>query len=67
MGRIVTYQDFVDFGDSDEQRITAIKQLIFQHKSSDFCEIARDADLYDAQKNKTIMQAAPLLYALNGM
>ena len=60
MGRIVTYQDFVDFGDSDEQRIATIKQLIFQHKASDFCKTARDADLYDAQKNKTIMEAAPL-------
>lgn len=67
MGRIVTYQDFVDFGDSDEQRIAAIKQLIYQHKSSEFCKTAQIADLYDAQKNKTIMEAAPILYALNGM
>ena len=67
MGRIVTYQDFVDFGDSNEQRIAAIKQLIFQHKESDFCETARTADKYDAQKNKTIMEAAPILYAMNGM
>lgn len=61
-----TYQDFLEVGESERERMAFVKACITEHKSSPIFKIARDADLYDRQKNVTITQYQKLLYTVSG-
>lgn len=52
---------------SDEGKIAAVKKLIEQHRTCEICETARVADLYDAQRNKTIDDFTRRVYSANGV
>lgn len=67
MGNMLTYQDYEGMSGSDEGKIAAVKKLIEQHRTCEICETARVADLYDAQRNKTIEDFVRKVYNANGM
>lgn len=60
---MLTYQDYQDF---DGTQTDFIKKAINEYKSSEFYKIACIADMYDKQKNLTIMEFVQKLFSLNG-
>lgn len=57
-----TYQDFEKETDVSK----AVGMTITAHKNSDDYKTARDADLYDRQKNKTIYEYVHMIFSLTG-
>lgn len=57
-----TYQDFL----AATNKIEFIKQAINEYKASDEYKIALDADEYEAQRNKTIVEWVKYLYKMTG-
>lgn len=57
-----TYQDFID----EQNVLKAVGMAITAHKSSDDYKTAKDADLYDRQKNKTIYEYIHKIFSLTG-
>lgn len=57
-----TYQDFEQ--ETDVKK--AVGMVITAHKNSDDYKIAKDADLYDHQKNKTINEYVRMIFSLTG-
>ena len=57
-----TFQDFEQATDVVE----FIKQAINEYKASDEYKIALDADEYEAQRNRTIMEWVKYLYNMTG-
>lgn len=57
-----TYQDFEQ--ETDVKK--AVGMIITAHKNSDDYKIAKDADLYDHQKNKTINEYVRMIFSLTG-
>ena len=61
-----TYQDLLEVGEFEEQRINFVQQCINEFKVSD---IYRDADIayqYAKKKNVTINEYQKLLYTVSG-
>lgn len=69
---MVTYQDFLkavtneDGSVSIDKLASFVQYAIGMHKSSDDYEIAKTADLYDRQKNKTINEYVRTIFTLAG-
>lgn len=57
-----TYQDFIAEGDVKK----AVSTAISSHTSSEDYKIAKDADLYDRQRNKTIYEYVHKIFSLTG-
>ena len=47
---LLTFQDF----EKSDDKMAFMVRAITEHELSPLCRTARDADLYDRQKNKTI-------------
>lgn len=63
---IKTYQDLLEVGQDEKNRMEFILAAINQHKASEMYRIAYDAELYDKQLNVTIMTYQKLLYTMSG-
>lgn len=63
---IKTYQDLLDVGQNEKERMNFVLSAIQEHKQSEEYLIARDAELYANGKNATIMNYQKLLYTLSG-
>lgn len=57
-----TYQDFI----AETDVAKAVGMAITAHKGSDDYKTAKDADLYDHQKNKTINEYIHMIFSLTG-
>ena len=64
--RMLTYQDFMQAGDDDAARAAMLRAAIEQHVGSHDYRIAKDADLYDRQMNKTINEYVQTIFNLTG-
>lgn len=61
---MLTYQDFLKVG--EDGKAAFVDMAIGVHKSSEMYEIAKTADLYDRQKNKTINEYVKTMFTLAG-
>lgn len=64
--RMLTYQDLVDVGESDEARAAFSLAAINQHTQSYMYQVAKTADLYDKQLNATINEYVQTIFNLSG-
>lgn len=65
MATIPTYDDFLKV-ESDEEKAEFVMSCVTAHKNSEEYKTAVVADLYDHQKNKTVMEYARTLYNVDG-
>lgn len=63
---MLTYQDLVAVGESDQERMDFVLKVINQHRQSYAYKIAEDADLYYRHLNPTIMRAQKFIYDVMG-
>ena len=63
---IRTYNDLVEVGENERDRMQFVLSAINEHKQSEQYSVARDAELYASGKNATIMNYQKLLYTLTG-
>ena len=63
---IYTYNDLLDIGENEKQRMEFVLSAIREHKGSEAYRIAKDAELYASGRNATIMNYQKLLYTLTG-
>ena len=63
---IKTYQDLLEVGDIEKDRMNFVLSAIREHQSSEQYKIAKDAEQYASGKNATIMNYQKLLYTLSG-
>ena len=63
---IKTYQDLLEIGEVEKDRMDFVLDAIRQHKQSEAYRIAKDAELYASGRNATIMNYQKLLYTLTG-
>lgn len=63
-GRLLTYQDLVAAG--EDNRAAFALEAIKRHKASPDYRIARDADMYDRQRNVTINAYVQRIFDLTG-
>lgn len=61
-----TYQDLLEVGENEVDRMRFVNEVIAQHKSSDLYKTAQIADEYDRKQNRTIVQYQKLLYDATG-
>lgn len=61
-----TYQDLVEIGENEQERMAFLQQAINKHKSGEVYQVAADADLYYRHMNPTIMRAQKFVYNLLG-
>ena len=61
-----TYQDLLEVGEREENRMEFVRSAISEHKSSDLYKTAKIADEYDRKQNRTIVQYQKLLYDATG-
>lgn len=61
-----TYQDLLEVGENEKQRMDFVLIAINEHKASPAYKIAEDATLYASGKNATIMSYQKLLYTITG-
>lgn len=61
-----TYQDFIEIGENEAERMEFVRELIGEHKNSDLYKTAQIADEYDRKQNRTILQYQKLLYDATG-
>lgn len=61
-----TFQDLLDVGKNEIDRMRFVNGVIGQHKSSDLYRTAQIADEYDRKQNRTIVQYQKLLYDATG-
>ena len=59
---MLTFQDF----ESASDKLKFIREAIQEHDKSSLCKTARDADLYDRQRNKTIHEYVRTIFELTG-
>lgn len=62
---MLTYQDFI--AEPEAKRPDFLRKLIEQHNASELVRTARDADLYDQQRNITINEYIQKLYTASGI
>lgn len=62
-----TYQDLLELGNNEDQKMEFIRALIGEHQSSDLYRTAMLADEYDRRQNRTITQYQKLLYTVSGV
>lgn len=63
---MLTYQDLLEVGQGDKERLDFVKKSIEQHKSTPLYHTAYDADQYYKHKNVTISQYQKILYTVTG-
>lgn len=61
-----TFQDLLDVGENEIDRMRFVNEVISQHKSSELYKTAQIADEYDRKQNRTIVQYQKLLYDATG-
>src|SRR5699024_3881787 len=61
-----TYQDLVEVGDSEKERMEFVQGAVRDHTSSDDYKIAAAAEAYYAKHNLTIEKFQKFLYNANG-
>lgn len=61
-----TYQDLLNVGERDEDKIKFVYNAIVQHKGSELYNMAYIADQYCKHRNVTIMEYQKLLYTVTG-
>lgn len=61
-----TYNDLLELGENEQDRMAFILQSIAEHKSSGLYQTAVDADMYYRHMNPTIMRAQKFVYNLLG-
>ena len=61
-----TYQDLLNVGQDENERMDFVLKVINEHKSSDLYRTAQIADDYFRQRNTTIMNYQKTLYNLQG-
>ena len=62
MVKIYTYNDLVDIGENEKQRMDFVLSAIREHKGSDLYKTAYDAELYYKHQNPTIMRYQKFVY-----
>ena len=62
MIQIKTFQDLLDLGDNEKERMEFVLKAIAEHKQSDAYKVARDAELYYQHQNPTIMRFQRFVY-----
>ena len=62
MVKIYTYNDLVDIGENEKQRMEFVLSAIRKHKGSDLYKTAYDAELYYKHQNPTIMRYQKFVY-----
>ena len=65
--RMLTYQDLLSVGDSEEARAAFVQAAIQQHKASDDYATACTADLYDRQMNETVNEYVQTIFDITGI
>ena len=63
---MITYQDLLAIGESDNKRMEFVKNLVSSHQGTDMYRTAKCADEYARHQNRTIMQYQKLLYTISG-
>ena len=63
---MITYQDYLKIGESDDARMRFVTDVIASHKRSDLYLNAVDAENYYNRKNTTITEYQKLLYTISG-
>lgn len=63
---MLTYQDLLNIGENNDERMAFVRRVISQHQSSAEYQTAYVADQYDRHKNLTIIQYQKLLYTVTG-
>ena len=63
---MLTYQDLLQVGESEEARMEFVHRAIEQHKSTNLYQTAIIASEYDKHQNRTILQYQKLLYNVMG-
>lgn len=63
---MLTYQDLLNVGEYEKNRMDFVYRAINSHKSSQLYKDAVIADTYDRHKNKTITEYKKLLYTITG-
>lgn len=61
-----TYQDLIEVGEDEKQRMAFVLRTINEHKVSKPYKLAKDAELYASGRNATIMSYQKLLYTITG-
>lgn len=61
-----TYQDLLEVGENEFDRMDFIQTAIEQHKASKLYRNARDADAYNKHRNVTIEKYQKVLYTMTG-
>lgn len=61
-----TFNDLLEVGENEENRMEFVYEAISEHKSSDLYKTAQIADEYDRKQNRTIVQFQKLLYDATG-
>lgn len=59
---IYTYNDLLDIGENENQRMEFVLSAILEHKGSDLYKTAYDAELYYKHQNPTIMRYQKFVY-----
>ena len=63
---MITYQDLLQVGKSDNERMDFVQRVINEHKASDLYKTAEIADEYARHQDRTILQYQKMLYTLSG-
>lgn len=61
-----TFNDLLEVGENEANRMQFVYEAINEHKSSDLYKTAQIADEYDRKQNRTIVQFQKLLYDASG-
>lgn len=63
---MLTYQDLLNVGEVEKDRMEFVRKAIIEHQNSNFYRIAKNADLYAKHRNVTIERYQKLLYTVSG-
>lgn len=63
---IYTYQDLLNVGDEEHERVAFVLKVIHNHKQSDEYKMALIAEEYNKHKNVTINEYQKILYTVTG-
>lgn len=66
MIEILTYNDLLEIGKNERDRMEFVLSAIHEHKGSDLYKIAYDAELYYKHQNPTIMRFQKWVYNMYG-
>ena len=67
MSDIKYYQDLLEVGEDERQRMNFVLSAIHEYKSSDGYRLAQDARMYYTGENPTINRYEKIVYDFKGM